>query len=72
MLDLAVKHYVCLRNEKLVFHAHMEAMMTGEEIIERYDDGTLEFQTMGRSGGFNGTLLTATLPRAAGDDASTS
>jgi hypothetical protein len=57
VLGLALKHYEALRNEKLVFHANMEAQMTGEDILKRYDDGTLEFQFMGRSGGSKGLCL---------------
>jgi hypothetical protein len=57
VLDLALKHYEVLRNEKLVFHANMEAKMTGEEILKGYDDGTLEFRTMGRAGGSTGAGL---------------
>jgi hypothetical protein len=29
VFGLALKHYEALRNEKLVFHANMEAQMTG-------------------------------------------
>ena len=57
VLCLALKHYEVLRNEKSIFHANMEAMMTGEDILKAYDDGTLPFWTMGRSGGDSGAGL---------------
>lgn len=57
VLDLALKHYEDLRNVKLVFHANMEAMMTGEDILKGHDDGTLVFRTMGRKGGSTGSGL---------------
>jgi hypothetical protein len=57
VLDIALKHYEVLRNEKLVFHANMEAQMTGEDILKRYDNGTLEFRAMGRKGGSTGAGL---------------
>jgi hypothetical protein len=57
MLGLALKHYDVLRNEKVVFHANMEAMMTGEEILKGYEDGTSAFRTMGCSGGIQGKRL---------------
>jgi len=35
--------------------------MTGEDILKRYEDGTLVFRTMGRSGGSAGADLTQDL-----------
>jgi hypothetical protein len=57
VLEIALQNYEVLRNEKLVFHANMKAQMTGEEILKRYDGKTLDFLTMGRSGGITGPLL---------------
>lgn len=57
VLGLALEHYPALRSEKAVFYANMEAMLTGEQILKAYEDGNLEFQAMGRSGGSMGTLL---------------
>jgi hypothetical protein len=54
VLALALTHYDCLRNKKLVFQANMDAKMNGEEILKRYDEGTLVFLAMGRKGGSTG------------------
>jgi hypothetical protein len=64
VLDLALKHYDDLRNERWVIHVPMEAMRSGEDISQGYDDGIkgydhgrLRFRTMGRAGGTKGAGL---------------
>jgi hypothetical protein len=57
VLRIAVANYGSLQSKKLVFHANMDTTMLGEEILNGYEAGSLNFQSMGRRGGLSGADL---------------
>ena len=57
VLRIALQRFDDLRGKGKSFGANADGKITGQEIVDRYTEGSLEFVTMGRKKGLEGDLL---------------
>jgi hypothetical protein len=57
ILRIGLHDYKTLKGRMLSFRMHADGTLTGAEILRGHQNGTLEFQAMGRQGGIDGDPL---------------